>query len=389
MATKAPQKKVASKVTVPKKGRDPEKLLTFIEELKKQWVATIDALVDPLVIVSEEYDIKKANQAMARFAGAKDVKTIIGEKCYKVFAKRQSPCPGCLVPETIAKRRAITFNLEEVRGKLFYEVSAQPIFKDKSKEIDGVVTVYRDRTEAKALQASLLQNEKLASIGLLAGGVAHEINNPLGGILIFSQVLLRSVDKESKHYPDLIEIEAAAQRCKEIVARLLDFARAQPASQPNKPGPVDVNEAAKSALRFAKVAKGANKIRVKEKWGQIPEVLADRNVLIQLFLNLIQNAFQAMPSGGTLTLTSKIEKKGGRDFGVWVVEDNGIGIDKHHLAKIFDPFFTTKEPGQGTGLGLSICYGICQELGGRLEVKSRINEGTKFFVTLPVCLPKK
>ncbi len=365
--------------------KSPTQLLSFIEGLKKQWVATIDALIDPLAIVSLQYKIIKANKAMARFSGTQDVRSIIGKKCYQVFADRTSPCPNCLMKKVAATKSPISFNLDDVRSKYYFEVNAQPVFNQEDNKLEGVVSIYRDRTEAKALQKNLLQSEKLASIGLLAGGVAHEINNPLGGILIFSQLLLRDMDPKSRHYQDVVEIEAATQRCKEIVTRLLDFARSQPTTTTIKKIPVDVTEAARSALRFACVAKESNKIKIKEKWVNFGgSVLGERNSLIQLFLNLIQNAFHAMPDGGVLSLSCKAHQKGPKKWGVWIIEDTGIGIEKAYLAKIFDPFFTTKEPGMGTGLGLSICYSIAKELGGTLEVDSKLNHGTRFTISLPL-----
>ena len=128
------------------------------------------------------------------------------------------------------------------------------------------------------------------------------------------------------------------------------------------------------------------KIQVEELWDKAAQlVMGDRNNFIQLFLNLMQNAFHSMPDGGILTLKSyTIESENKQMFGIWEVEDSGIGIQEEHLPRIFDPFFTTKEPGEGTGLGLSICYGICKEYGGMLEVESAINVGTKFRIKLPL-----
>src|SRR5690606_36506661 len=150
------------------------------------------------------------------------VKEIVGRRCYQVFAGRTSPCPGCRMKDAARATSGETFELEGIRGDRFYEATSQPLL-DSDGETDGIVQIYRDRTEAKKLQEQLAQQDKLASIGLLAGGVAHEINNPLGGILIFSQMLLRELPKDSPHYADVVEIEAATQRCKAIVESLLDF----------------------------------------------------------------------------------------------------------------------------------------------------------------------
>jgi len=389
MAAKPVKKSSAKTRKTPDKKksgpRTADELLVFVENIKRQWMATIDAMIDPLMIVKADYTVAKANKAMATIA-EKSIRDVVGRKCYEVFAKSKKPCPGCKMKTAASCSRNETFDLEQIRGDRFYEVTSQPIINPDGK-FEGVVQVYRDRTEAKHLQEQLLQNEKLASIGLLAGGIAHEINNPLGGILIFSQMLLREIPKESPHYEDVVEIEAATQRCKAIVESLLDFARQRsPLKKRGASNETDLIETAKTALRFAKVGmKSAHQIEILEDWQAEDTVIdADRNRLIQLFLNLIQNASHAMPDGGTLTLRSGNSGPADRRE-IWIdVEDTGVGIPSAHLKKIFDPFFTTKDPGEGTGLGLAICYGIVQDMGGNLTVESRINVGTRFRITLPV-----
>ena len=202
-----------------------DELIKFVEDLKHQWMTTIDAIIDPLCIVNENYEIIKANKAMAKHGKYSHVKKTIGLKCHKVFAGRDTPCEGCKVHQAFNAKKPINYTLD-INNK-FFEVTSQPII-DREKKFSGVVQSYRDRTRSKKLQDQLLQSEKLASIGLLAGGVAHEINNPLGGILVFSQMLLREFQEESPHREDLLEIENAALRCREIVNRLLEFARHQP-----------------------------------------------------------------------------------------------------------------------------------------------------------------
>ncbi len=368
-----------------KKSQNLEELLSFVENLKRQWMATIDALVDPLMIISHDYAIRKANVALARKAQL-EIRELIGRKCYEIFANRKSPCKGCKLKESIQTTKAQSFDLESDTSREFYEVSSQPLFND-SGEVDGIVHIYRDRTEAKQLREQLLQSEKLSSIGLLAGGIAHEINNPLGGILVFSQMLLRELPEASSHRTDAAEILSAAERCKSIVENLLDFARTNRQGRKSKTS-INVIETVRSALRFAKVSIPQNLIRIEElvEDGNA-EIKADKNSLIQLFLNLIQNAVQAMPKGGTLSISSSLVTN--KDQSKWIkidIKDTGIGIPSANLKKIFDPFFTTKEPGEGTGLGLSICYGIVEELGGTLTVRSKAGEGTCFTTSLPVAM---
>jgi len=392
-STKAPTRAPAKVKKIPSRTAnntnsrttDAGDLLKFVENLKRQWVSTIDALIDPLMIVGKDYRINKANLAMARMGGL-DVKEVSGKLCHEVFAGRKTPCHGCAMTEAIKSGKSSSSTLGAIRGDRFFEVSTQPLI-DANGSIDGIVQVYRDRTDAKKMQEQLAQQEKLASIGLLAGGVAHEINNPLGGILIFSQMLLRELDKESPHYQDVVEIEAATQRCKAIVESLLNFARQNPVGKQAKLEEINALEAIRTALRFGKVSvQRGGHVEIKEKFDLSEHpVVADRNRIIQLFLNLIQNAIQAMPDGGTLWVRarSRTEHDGTRT-GIYEVEDTGVGIPPEHLKKIFDPFFTTKDPGEGTGLGLALCYSTVQDLGGKMTVESSVNVGAKFIIEIPL-----
>lgn len=378
----------------PQHSNQPEELIPFIEDLKRQWMATVDALVDPLMIVLPDYRIRKANKALAKLAGM-DVRKIIKMKCHEVFAGSPKPCRGCKLQQTVSSLKPSTFDLEGVRPNRFYEVSSQPILTS-SGQVDGIVHLYQDRTMAKKMQDKLTQNEKLASIGLLAGGIAHEINNPLGGILIFSQMLLRELDKASPHYEDVVEIEAATKRCKAIVENLLDFARAQPSAQPKLSHAKDsfnLIEAAQTAWRFARVDPKALDVEVLMEW-KVEQALmnGNRNKIIQLLLNLMQNAIHAMPGSGMLKLrcfydapanSETVVASNGQVL-VFEIEDNGVGIPEDILNQIFDPFFTTKDPGEGTGLGLSICYGIVEEHDGSIDVQSDTQSGTLFRLEFPI-----
>ena len=359
-----------------------DKSLEFVEGLKRQWMAMIDALVDPLMIVREDYVILKANLALAKMNHNTNFGEVLGQKCYEVFAGRKSPCPGCRMQVAGTARKATHGLLEDIRGDRYFETVSQPVF-DLSGALEGVVQVYRDRTDARRMQGQLLQSEKLASIGLLAGGIAHEINNPLGGILIFSQMLLREMDKSSPHYQDVVEIENATQRCKEIVERLLDFARQRP-EKPEALQIVRLFDVVANALKFAMVAPQAKKVDVKQVWqNQDIAITANTNKAIQVFLNLFQNAIQAMRKGGTLIIRQREVTESDLGYIVVEIEDTGKGMDPHTLKHIFDPFFTTKEPGEGTGLGLAICYGIMQEFKGRLSVVSEVGSGTTFSAWFP------
>ncbi len=256
-----------------------------------------------------------------------------------------------------------------VNAQLYGEVKAF------SEELEQKV---EERTrELEKAQAQLVQSEKLASIGELAAGVAHEINNPLGVMLGFTQVILKKLPKDDLFYKPLTSIEREGLRCKKIIQGLLDFSRrSTPTFQL-----VNLNDAVEAACELIEHQITINNVRVIKGYApSLPEILADVNQLQQVFVNLIINAYQAMPQGGELRVTTRTV--GNQVQAIFA--DSGMGIPPENLKHIFDPFFTTKEVGKGTGLGLSVSYGIVELHGGKIEVDSQVGVGTTFVVILPV-----
>ena len=236
----------------------------------------------------------------------------------------------------------------------------------------------RERTrELEEAQAKLIQSEKLASIGQLAAGVAHEINNPLGVILGFSQVIMKKLPEDDALRTPLLSIEREGLRCKKIIQGLLDFSRSTtPTLQP-----VNLNDVVESACELFEYQITVNNVKLTKGFApDLPEIQADLNQLQQVFSNLIINAYHAMPKGGELRITTRAV--GGRVQAIFA--DTGVGISPDNLKRIFDPFFTTKEVGKGTGLGLSVSHGIVESHGGTIEVESQVDRGTTFVVSLPV-----
>jgi two-component system NtrC family sensor kinase len=374
--------KVAKKSIIKKTSSDSD--ISFVEDLKRQWVETIDAIPDPFITVTADYNIVKANKAMAEIAEL-PVSSLGGKKCYEVFAGRKTPCENCQMRSALNGGQTPEYEIHNQENDRWYEVASKKLSTSDGHE--SVVQIYRDRTEAKLLQRRMAHNEKLASIGQLAGGFAHEINNPLGGILVFSQMLLREMPKSSQHFQDVVEIEAAAKRCKSIVENLLDYSRQRPLTP--RLSDCDLHALLQNAVKFAALGHNVGeRCEIEFNLNASDHLLvSDANRLTQVFLNLAANAFQAMPNGGTLTVSTENVKKGTTEYASVIIADEGSGISPKNFPKIFEPFFTTKEPGQGTGLGLSIVHGILQDLGATIDVKSQIGLGTQFTVLLP--LPTK
>lgn len=374
----------------------------FLEDIKMQWQSTLDAISDPIVIIDSHHTIIRSNLAMAEFTEHKDVKKIIGQKSYAVFAGLDQPPEECVAHKVFAQGVKEDYVYERLSDSKIFEISVFPLRcgrygaryddnrvadfqKNDDSEILMVVCVYRDRTLHYKMEDKIRQHDKLTSLGLLASGIAHEINNPLSGILLFSQMLLKELSAKDQHYGDVVEIESAAQRCKEIVHQVLDFSR-QPKRTAQIHDEIELLDVIQSAERFSRVLKVAKDSRLIYEWGQ-PEVSVHgcRGRLIQVFINIFKNAFQAMPDGGEIYVSQWIEHIDNQLMVVVEVRDTGVGIPKEHMNRIFDPFFTTKSDQEGTGLGLAISYGIITELEGDLCVSSTPKEGTTITVTLKAC----
>ena len=233
--------------------------------------------------------------------------------------------------------------------------------------------------ELEEAQNQLVQAEKMSVVGQLVSGVAHELNNPLAGVLGYSQLLLR-MDLSEEVRRGLNKIESEAERCRRIVQNLLIFARK------NKPQkrPVDLNSLLESVLELKAYPLKVENIRVeRDMEPDLPRPMADASQLQQVVMNIVHNAQQAMSEKkGSGVLTVRTRHTDGRIR--LEIGDTGPGIAPENLTRIFDPFFTTKEVGQGTGLGLSICYGIIQEHRGRIWAESRLGEGSTFYMEIPV-----
>ncbi len=264
---------------------------------------------------------------------------------------------------------------------LYLSTSIFPILSGKGREADYVVWMAEDITKKKELEASILSSEKLAAVGQLAAGLAHEINNPLGGILncFYNFKKKKLTDERKEEYLDFME--DGIKRVQNIVRQLLDF------SQQHVPelSLTDINDMIEGIIPlFVHSIKGRD-VRLVKNLGQgLPSILVDRHQIEQILVNLILNAVQAVEGEGLIEVSTRFE-------GSWYcieVADNGCGIPPQNLPRIFDPFFTTKGVGKGTGLGLSVSRGIIERHKGRIEVESRPGQGTVFKVFLPINLER-
>lgn len=258
---------------------------------------------------------------------------------------------------------------------LIVNLSVVPLI-GKEDQVIGRLLIFTDLTERVNLEDQLMQAEKLSSIGLLAAGVAHEVNTPLAVIISNAQMLVRQMDPDDSRTRTLDKIIAQAFRASEIANNLLKFSRVSSSEHSD----LDVNRVITESLSLVEpMLKGAKITVSSQLKTSLPAVYGNAGKLQQVFMNLIMNARDAMPRGGELTIATEAENSS-----VHVeVSDNGVGIPPDHLNKIFDPFFTTKATSRGTGLGLAVTYGIIREHSGSIQVDSVVGRGTTFRLEFP------
>jgi two-component system NtrC family sensor kinase len=388
--------------------------LTVVSVAKRQWERTFDAISDPLMIVDGDYVIRRANLALADDLGVA-IQRVVGRRCYEVRGEGtqafpgdgSGACTGCPVPHARQEGTPRDGEMQARSGRVYrlraYPLEdARPEPSPRSEEtpppahLDGqqrgqalegtpplMVCSYHDVTDEREMTRQLSNAEKLAAIGRLAGGVAHEINNPLGGILAFAQILLRERCPPDEQLEYLREIEKSAFRCKAIVEALLRFSRQSPRMQR---APLSLNDVVRESLTLVSYKYAVRDVQINCQLGDpLPPVLGNANQLEQVLVNLLSNAFDAITSTSGSS-AGAIDLRTCSTEG-WVelqVADSGSGISDGHLPKIFDPFFTTKEEGKGTGLGLAVTYAIIREHGGRIAARNRPEGGAVFTVALPV-----
>jgi two-component system, NtrC family, sensor kinase len=339
---------------------------------KREWELTFDTLNRPVALIdTATWGVQRANRAYGEVAG-RELKELAGHPpCHRFLFGRSSPCPGCPLLGTVPPGGA---QGEVQHGVRTYAVSVN-LLPDEARAVCN----YRDVTDERALTRSLIETEKMVSVGTLAGGVAHEINNPLGGILAFAQLMKREPDRSPEDQESLALIEESALRCKSIVESLLKFARK---SRIDEKKPFSVARCTDDTvglfrMQLARVPKVKVEVR---HLGDAPEVEGDAGQLAQVVLNLLQNALHAVGEGpAELVVETGVE--GSACF--VRVTDTGPGIAPEVLPLIFEPYYTTKPPGVGTGLGLSIAQRIVRDHGGRMQVETAPQEGCRFTVFLP------
>ncbi len=353
------------------KADELERMREFSENI-------LESLNDGLAVVNRDDRIVRWNRRLEELYGVRH-EDAVAHRLDELFE------PGFLEvlrstrresPEGAAFYRVPLTTRHDPARRLLVNMATTPL-RDSDGAIAGSIVVVEDISARVQLEEQLQISEKMASIGLLAAGVAHEVNTPLTGISSFTQMLLQGAEPDDPKTKVLEKIERQTFRAAKIVNGLLNLAR--PAQTDS--GAVDLNVVVNDVLVLLEHQLRTGRIQVRKELSSSPLLIQGVEYkLQQVFLNLFLNARDAMPRGGWLTIATREEDNGA----VIEVADTGSGIPPEQLSRIYDPFFTTKEIGKGTGLGLSISYGIVQEHGGALNCESTVGQGTRFTLSLPV-----
>lgn len=362
----------------------------------EELIALFDSISDIIYVVDDAYRISVPNVALIRWLadrrrqasadGRAVLGSVVGQTCYEVLFQRNAPCPECRMLEARNTHQHLQWAERRRRpdgAPEDWDISAYPIL-GRQGEPSQTIILSRDVTERRMLEVSLSQSEKLAALGQLAAGLAHEINNPLTAIVANVQLLLRYTDEDDPSLESLALIKQASDRAVRVVRNLLDFAR----QEQYEFKPTDINASLRSALELVSHQYRIAQVAVTEDLAEnLPQVLVSQDHLQGVWLNLLLNARDAVTQ----------QYREGYRCRVWVqsnlrddgflgvsVRDNGVGIPPEQLNRIFEPFFTTKDPGKGTGLGLSTSYRVVKQHGGEIQVDSEVGVGTTFTVLLPI-----
>jgi PAS domain S-box-containing protein len=373
----------AQAATALENGRLYRQLRTKADEVDRmrQFSENIlESLNDGLAVFNEDGRVVRWNRQLEEIYGIRH-EDAVGRHMNDLFdgpIAQMLRTSGAMTAEGGAFYRVPMATRHEPTRRLLINLAVTPL-RDSQDATVGTIVILEDISTRVQLEEQLQISEKMASIGLLAAGVAHEVNTPLTGISSFTQMLLEGAEPDDPKTKVLEKIERQTFRAAKIVNGLLNLARPPQVES----GPSDINAVINDVLALLEHQFKTGRIQVRKEFADVaPIVQGVEYKLQQVFLNLFMNARDAMPRGGWLTISTRSE----RDAAVVEIADTGSGIPAEVLSRIYDPFFTTKEIGKGTGLGLSITYGIVQEHGGTITCDSQAGQGTRFTLRLPLAV---
>ncbi len=343
----------------------------------KELLQTVfDGITDVVMLLDRDNRVQMVNKSFLTRHGV-SLQEVINQPLEEL--QLCAPCPFMVMRRDVFKKQAPLMRQVNTEEGSIYEISLYPIFV-RPGELRNMVCYAKDITEQKRVEERMQQTEKLAALGRLAAGVAHEINNPLGVILCYTDILLGEPDAGAEQRSaDVMVIEKHARSCQRIVSDLLNFSRGRSCEKSNS----QLNDLIQEVIRMTDGQLSRKEIDFTARLDpRLPELFMDRERLKQVLLNLLMNAVDAIAESGSITVYSRYLP--GKSRVEVIIEDDGMGIRASILPAIFDPFFTTKPPGMGTGLGLAVSYGIIGEHGGEIRAESEEGKGSRFIIILSV-----
>ena len=342
---------------------------------RRRLLSLFDGITDMISVLDRDYNLIMGNKKYIDSCAKSSVK-LAGQKCYRALFDREEPCSECRALETFETKQSCF--IEIYHQKRTYHIWTFPMMGLEGKP-QFVVEYIKDVTEQKEIEKQLVKSEKLATVGLLSSGIAHELRNPLN---IIETARYGIEEIESGLSPEALKklriIKRNVLRASGIINNLLHFSRHSDFEREK----IDAEKLIDATLSLLEKEISERHIMLQTQYAKVLKTFFSKDSLKQVFLNIILNAIQAMPNGGTLQISTSISSDG-----QWIVvsfSDSGYGVAKQNLPHVFSPFFTTKKSGEGTGLGLYISYSIIKREGGDISLTSREGVGTTFVVKLPV-----
>jgi polar amino acid transport system substrate-binding protein len=355
---------------------EKHQLELMLRESRQKYQNMFDGISDIIYQVDQDYQIISANKSFADHCRT-EPRNLIGRKCHEVSFNLKQPCTDCPVKDAIGSMSSKS--VEKSHEGQVFEMKSYPIF-NSDKHVESVAVYSKNITEKKTLEKSLIQSEKLATIGLLASGVAHEIRNPLNIIETARYYLTEFLKDQDSDITEKLEIIGKnVRRTSKIISNLLEFSR----NSDNEREAINLNRLIESTVSLIGKELTAKNIEFVFDCGSTHFAHFSIDAIKQVLLNVIINSIQAMPNGGCLTVKIDQETTDAIDIHI---SDTGVGISSEDLPHIFSPFFTTKEVGVGTGLGLYISHMILAREGGEIKAHSQTDKGTTFTVSLPASI---
>jgi len=360
------------------------RLYKEVSRAKKEWEETFKAVTDPIFLIDTDYNVLLHNDRLPAEMSAQWNK-VLSSKCFAKLHDRDRPCTSCPL-EDVRRSGKPVYRRWQTEGGILLDLSYYPVFNDE-KQLSAVTIIFKDVTEKTKMEAQLVHSAKLAAIGEMAAGVAHELNSPMTVIIGTAQMLVRDFpgDVDRDKIEALEDIINCGLRCKRIIQNLLTFSRQDelPTSE------IDINEEVERVLSLIRYQINRSQVEILPHLdAELPRINANGPQIQQVLTNFLVNARDALDEGGRpekiIQVTTGLRRRDKKAWIVLSVRDNGTGIAPETLPKIFTPFYTSKESTKGTGLGLSVSLGIAESHGGTIEVDSIPGEGSTFSLILPL-----